>query len=310
MPPKIAVCLLTYKRPNGLRHALQGLARQQVKDGQANVRFFVINNDAEHAACDSCAAAVAEFGERFTYVCEPRRGISYGRNRALDLAADCDFLVFLDDDEVPEANWLSELLSVQATYEADFVCGPVMPHFGFGAAPEWAVRGRFFERPRYPAGSVLRGKDARTGNVLMSVSFVEKYGLDFCHAFALSGGSDRHFFLHAERFGGRIVWADNATVVEWLPESRVNVSWLLRRQFRFGNTSARVQLLSDGWNIVSLQNILAGGARIGIGLMQLLISGAVKHKAIAGACTACCGLGILYGYVGGTYVEYKTVHRV
>jgi glycosyltransferase involved in cell wall biosynthesis len=60
------------------------------------------------------------------YVVEPRRGLSFVRNRAISeaRAARADFVAFLDDDEVATAPWLTELLRVQGRYAADVVTGP------------------------------------------------------------------------------------------------------------------------------------------------------------------------------------------
>jgi succinoglycan biosynthesis protein ExoM len=68
------------------------------------------------------------------YVQEPRRGISYARNTCLDhVARDAEFFAMIDDDEVPELDWLEQLLCAQARAGADVVRGPVVPDFPEGA---------------------------------------------------------------------------------------------------------------------------------------------------------------------------------
>ena len=64
------------------------------------------------------------------YVQEPRRGISYARNTCLDhVARDAEFFAMIDDDEVPELDWLEQLLCAQARAGADVVRGAVVPVF-------------------------------------------------------------------------------------------------------------------------------------------------------------------------------------
>ena len=58
-------------------------------------------------------------------------------------------------------------------------------------------------------------------------------------SFGLSGGSDTHLFAELYDAGRRIAWCDRAQVYEAIPASRVDTSWLLRREYRRGQTLSR-----------------------------------------------------------------------
>ncbi len=72
-------------------------------------------------------------------------GLVSARNRALalGLALTPEFLVFIDDDEVPEASSLANLIHRMEETGADFACGPVVPDYA-APPPCWVRQGEFF----------------------------------------------------------------------------------------------------------------------------------------------------------------------
>jgi GT2 family glycosyltransferase len=94
----IAIC--TRERPDDLRRALAGIARQVGLEHDV----LVVDNGPPTTATRE---VVAEFGG-VRYVCEPRRGLNAARNRALAEARG-DIVAFCDDDAVPEPEWLAAL---------------------------------------------------------------------------------------------------------------------------------------------------------------------------------------------------------
>ncbi len=107
---------------------------------------------------------------------------------------------------------------------AEIVTGPVLARYE-AEPPEWVLRGRFFEKRRLPTGTPLHF--ARTSNVLISSRVDDPAERPFPEAFALNGGDDTYFFKRAHMEGHRIVWSDEARVLEWAPASRMTVPWLL-----------------------------------------------------------------------------------
>ena len=73
-------------------------------------------------------------GMSLTYVAHGAGNISSGRNEALRHARRLAPLVaLLDDDEVPEATWLAELVGASSATGADIVTGPVLARFPAGS---------------------------------------------------------------------------------------------------------------------------------------------------------------------------------
>jgi GT2 family glycosyltransferase len=95
----------------------------------------------------SSEEVVAAFTASMNIVYEriAERGLVSARNRAmgLALASQPEFLAFIDDDEVPEADWLSNLIKQVEQTGADFACGPVVPEYAV-SPPRWGwLRGNF-----------------------------------------------------------------------------------------------------------------------------------------------------------------------
>jgi succinoglycan biosynthesis protein ExoM len=303
----VAVCALTFQRPRALDALLTSLATLDDPGADHRVTVIVVDNDPDQSARAVVERRRADVPWELVYVPEPRRGISFGRNTAVRTAGDADFVAFIDDDETAEPAWLAELLRVQRLTGADVVTGAVLAAFE-AEPPRWVADGRFFERQRFATGHPMTY--ARTGNVLIARRvFPAGDPAPFNEAMAVTGGEDTHFFLRAHLQGCSIVWADDAVTHEAVPTSRVGVRWLLRREYRRGNTlSLCLRDLEDSpWRRFRRTGL--GVLNVGRGAVAATI-GVVRGRAalVAGLQRACFGAGLLVGLTGRRYVEYRTVH--
>ncbi|HZS62749.1 MAG TPA: glycosyltransferase [Gemmatimonadaceae bacterium] len=305
---RVAVCIATYARPDGLARLLDGLAALHT---DACVRVVVVDNDATGPSRDACEARASAFRLGLRYEVEPRRGITYARNRSVAAAgSDVDFIAMLDDDEVPEAGWLQALLKAQAKYDADVVAGPVIPYFP-SMPPEWVQEGRFFDRPRYQTGHEL--PHAHTHNVLVRRTVFEKTGR-FDDRFALTGGEDLQFFRRVKADGARIVFANDAAVEEWIPESRANMGWLLRRAYRSGATLGQVDRDRPDALIARPMRVVRGLGRLTQGVLLTLVALVAwrdrQVRLVRALQLIYRGVGMVAGVLGGRYEEYRVTHKV
>jgi GT2 family glycosyltransferase len=274
----------------------------------------VVDNDAAGTAESVCREARPALPGSLHYLIEPRRGIPFARNAALRaVSPETSFVVMIDDDEVPETGWLAELLRIQAGTGAHVVCGPVLPELP-PDVPEWLRRGNFFDRPRRATGT--RIQDAGSGNVLVSRTVVESIPGGFDERYALTGGSDTDFFRRVREAGFPMVWADAAVVSESIPATRANPPWLLRRQYRLGNTLGltdrnRAAALPR-WLIRLVTRIGKAFARLVFGLLQLplalIIFWQLRPRLLRAGLSISRGAGMLAGVLGWTYEEYRQIH--
>jgi succinoglycan biosynthesis protein ExoM len=305
----VAICCITFRRPEGLRRLLEGLnALTFRKNPEPNITVVVVDNDGAAPMCVWVDARRRGFRWPLRYGCEPVRGVSSARNRALDLVPpDAECIASIDDDEVPVPGWLDELLYVRRTYCASIVQGPVRPHF-VSPPPRWLIRGRFLELGPYRDGASLHF--GYTGNSLIDAAVVRQLRLRFDPRFDRTGGEDQRFFGCAIKAGFRVVTAENALVYEWIPASRTTLRYLLRRRFRMGTTLAMIDRIEGGTGRFALR-ALKGIGRIGLGLAQtakVLSQG--RSGLAASLCTMAWGAGALAGLIGVTHPEYDTVPGV
>jgi succinoglycan biosynthesis protein ExoM len=305
---RVAVCITTCKRPKGLDQLLDGLNKLTFnKCPETHVEIVVIDNDPEQSVRTLVIDKQKEMKYKTFYYLEKQRGISFARNKALEVVKDkYDLMAFIDDDEVPEPNWLDELIYVHNMYDAAVVSGPVLPLF-VGEQKDWIRKGAFFDRPRYSTGTHL--ENGRTGNVLMSTELLKKVP-QFDTKYALTGGEDTLFFKNVKKAGFKMIWSDQSIVYEWVPESRAKMKWLFQRSYRVGNTISLCDVDMNKGLSVKLVRCLKAMKQIMTGGILLVFSILGKHHFVKAGQRLCMGLGMINGILGRRYEEYKNIHRI
>jgi GT2 family glycosyltransferase len=237
------------------------------------------------------------------YVVEPRRGITYARNRAITEAGLVDFVAFIDDDEIPSLEWLDELIWAQARFSADVVSGPVVPRFAPDVA-DWVRSGGFFDARICATGTPR--KTCASNNVLVAIDVFRRVP-KFDDAFAVSGAEDTDFSLRASRAGYKIVWSQEAAVFEVITAERGNVAWLLRREYQTGNGWVFCEAAMDGRrnrltrSLKACGHVVAGSA-IAIGAAVLFDTvGVVRGFQRVGL-----GAGMLAALLGHRFLAYRS----
>ncbi len=305
----ISICVATYQRPEGLKRLLVGIDKLIFDQDQTpQIEVIIVDNDPSCSAREFCEQLQADFRWSLKYFNEPQRGISYVRNKAVaEVAPNADFVCFIDDDEVPEPEWIRELLVVQREYQADVVAGPSLPFFPAVDTPKWVVKGKFFEAPRYSTGHLL--KFTGTNNVLVRANIFRTMDRIFDQRFAITGGEDTHFFMRVYRAGYKLVWADLAVVYEWVPQSRTNIKWILQRGYRCHSTYGLCEKELEPLIKVLVRRISTGTVRIAIGIITLVPSLLLSRALFVHALLQISrGVGMLSGLMGKSFAEYQTIH--
>jgi succinoglycan biosynthesis protein ExoM len=308
-PKDVAICVTTCFRPDGLRRLLESLVVQQfVKNTPPNIRIVIVDNDAKGSAQKVCKNFIVQNNVKLEYDIEAIRGIPIARNHAINMVKHkVDFIALLDDDEVAAPNWLDELMAAQHQFSADILTGPVIPHF-IEPTSDWLQE--FFKRLNLANGQNLLHKYdcAYTGNLLAKAELFQE--MHFDERFALSGGEDTYLFMQIFEKGYKAIWAEHATVAEWLPESRTNPQWLWKRAYRRGNGFAICELIHSRKLKTRIQRVAKGIARCIQGMIITMTSLGRKSPFVRGIQTICLGAGMITGSFGFEYQEYKRIHVV
>ena len=219
---------------------------------------------------------------------------------------DADAICLIDDDEWPEPDWLLELVSTARRTGADVVTGPVFPVFD-EPPPDWIIEGGYFERPRHDHDGLI--DYATSSSVLIDMACLENRVEPFDAEFGLSGGSDTHLFAEMYDAGRRIAWCDRAHVYEAIPATRVGASWLLRREYRRGQTMSRSLRRRDP-RVVRFFRRLANAMLQMVSGLVVLIAGLPFGRArwFRGAKLIVLGAGMVTGLASSGYQEYRRIH--
>lgn len=310
---RVVIGVPTFRRPAMLADLLTELSRQvdavQGMDlGPAAVDVLVVDNDPGRSA----AEVVDRAGPRALYVHDPTPGLAAVRNRILDEChrLGADLLLCIDDDEIPEASWATELISAWQRWDVAAVSGPVVTQPEVPFEP-WIIAGRFYaraHRAHLQPGALL--SRAATNNLLVDLRVVRELGLRFDDRFGLTGGEDSMFTGALVGHGHRIAWCPSAGVVDHLSADRGTRRFVLDRAFNMSNGTVRTEVAlapSPGSRVrVRGSAACAGTVRLGLGTVQRLwgrVRGSIDHEA-RGAHTVARGKGELAALIGWSRSPY------
>lgn len=214
--PSLTIAICTKDRPDRLRRCLESIRDLPPLPG-AEVEVLVVDNAPSDAQTREVVAAFP--GVR--YVCEPRPGLDFARNRALAEATG-DLLAYLDDDVTVDAGWLAGLAEAWAENpDAGAFTGLVLPfaletpaqilfeaHGGFRRGLEkLRYHGQTHPgNPLYPCGAGIFGAGANMAfrrDVLRALGGFDE-ALDT--GAPLPGGGDLDIFYRVIRAGHPLVY--------------------------------------------------------------------------------------------------------
>lgn len=227
-----SVCICTYQRP-GVVDTVRSIFSQL---GVASkIEIIVCDDDEAGSARQWIAPLVENAPIVVKYVLCASKNISICRNTCVAEACG-EWIVFIDDDEIAEPNWLHELLSTQAQCNADVIKGYVRGVYPPGT-PQWILKGDPFTRDHGPSGTRLTRFG--TGNVMFRRSLMIDGNIWFDESLGRTGGEDYDFFGRLSERGIYMIACQTAIVNEVTPFSRVQKSYLRRRYRRQGQVEAK-----------------------------------------------------------------------
>ena len=234
--PTVTVAVCTRDRTDDLARCLASLHRVDYP----NLDILVVDNA---PATEETAALVCDRFPAVRYVCEPRPGLDWARNRAI-LECRGDILAFTDDDAIVDAGWVAALAGAfAASPDVMAVTGLVVPYeleteaqqlfedyggFGRGYTRRW------YRAPRNGSVALVHGGSGKFGtgaNMAFRRSVFDAIG-GFDPALDVgtptNGGGDLEMFFRVLKSGHTLVYEPAAIVRHRhrrsLPELRAQVA--------------------------------------------------------------------------------------
>jgi GT2 family glycosyltransferase len=305
----VAICICTCNRTPLLERVLRVLEAIDMGELGADGLFVVvIDNHPDGRVRALCDALRPRLPMPLHLVEEPRRGISYARNRAVREALDrgAGAIAFIDDDDLPRPDWLLQLLRTQRQSGADLV-------FGFWnlpsdlPLPRWLHNTRYFRPPRREDRNRfgLPGW-AGTYNVLISRRALETLrGPDgpFRAEFAHCGGEDSDLFIRAVRAGLSHASAYDSIVLRVWESHRLTLRGILQRGFQRGGS--RVHIAKAHLPDEQVRGLVwASWRKLGKALLRLPLAGLGRSRFVGSLLTLAHSLGEIYAWTGMRYSFY------
>ena len=270
-----------------------------------NIEVTIIDNSETPAMRDKNSDILETLPKTlpYTVVRESRLGIPFARNRALDhaLTTNADALVFLDDDQTVPHDWLTTVMAVAQEESADVVKTGVTFIFegDMTLAEHFARHNECIPRP-------VRNRGVRyvsTNGVWISTKLCRDFSLRFNERLGFLGCDDIAFFLEAYRHGANMVVTSEVYAQEIVLQDRHNVRWLTRRNFR-GGVGRAVLRLNDKSRFYYIASGLSQALAYGLLTILLIWRQRAATRQVLRMAKA---LGIVWGALGGTFGEYRTV---
>lgn len=238
---KIGLGVITRRRPAGLRRLLDSFAQMNLPDG-AECVVLIAENDQAAGVTSIVDALRPAFPFDVICVLEPELGIPIARNRVLDMAVEhrCDYLTFVDDDDVVHKDWLLMLHTTLVGRGFDLVGGGLLRAAPVGVQLNWQQRLMAAHHTQSANRNLARNSamittstepkvPVYTNNWMIRVSALQQFAVRFDETLRYTGGSDGKYFEDFVAAGGRTGWSSDARVTEIWSVDRLSFRYVYER---------------------------------------------------------------------------------
>ncbi|HVU27954.1 MAG TPA: glycosyltransferase [Verrucomicrobiae bacterium] len=278
----MAIC--TRNRAALLTKTLQRVLAQFTDD----VEVLIVDNDSTDGTPELIRKFAASCPQLKVHK-EVRIGGTVARNAAISKASG-RFVLFMDDDSVPDAGWLETYRRFlkSSSPQVAVVAGGHFPEYE-SAPPRWLAS----KRNTFDLGSspfrLAHGGSTPECNCAYLRSAVIKAGLfdeRLGHTQKRSGfGEGADLNLRLQNAGYEIWWLPGAVVRDFFPAGRVNLKYILRSAFNYGR-SGTIRHLKSRPNLFSnfvfrCTRLLIFPFQGGINLLGAMFLWPFKHGQLA-----------------------------
>lgn len=249
-PPSITACICTFNRCERLKPLISEL-RKQISSIPFDI--LVINNNSSDQTEDVLKKLSKEEGVPLRFVTESQQGISHARNRAINECLNKDFMLFMDDDEMPVQGLINAATDALINENADCVGGGIEVCFEEMVRPQWlsdSLMG-FLGEHDYGTQSLWitdKSKPLWTGNIAYNMAiFRDNPSLRFDLRYnrkgeGVGGGEDVLMFNQLIERKYRIRYRPDMIINHYIDSWKIKRSYFLKLHFVAGVNQGRYEM--------------------------------------------------------------------
>lgn len=133
--PSVSICICTFNRSGKLSRLLTFVRDRLVFPEGVDVDVICVDNNSRDGTLKVASSFAGSLP--LTVVQEALQGLSHARNRAVS-ASSADWLIFIDDDVIPDENWLCAYIAAMRDPGADFIGGRILLNW-ISPKPGWLI---------------------------------------------------------------------------------------------------------------------------------------------------------------------------
>lgn len=240
----LTVAFCTYKRADRLGRLVDALRAQRCP---VPFEILAVNNNSPDDTLEVLASLQAQPGAPLRVVTEISPGIVPARNRVLAEAAGSDYLVFIDDDELPHDGLLNAAYDALAHEGADCAGGRVVIDFEPHGRPHWLNDDLLGFLAAVDHGTQpfwIRDENTPiwTSNIAYRMAYMREHALRFdarynrkgTSASDFGGGEDVVMLRRLFGLGARIRYRPDMVVDHGVEPGRLSQRYFLRLHYLAG----------------------------------------------------------------------------
>lgn len=248
----ISAIICTYNREDLILNTLTGLKNQSIDPGLFEI--IIVNNNSTDQTETICKQFIVDHPQlNCHYVEEKKQGLSYSRNMGINSSSGI-FVTFLDDDSVPDPDFLKVVLNYMESHPECMAAGGKI-HLQFVEdKPDWINKylspllGYFdlgktmkpFGRRNYPRGSNMSFRK----DIFMVVGeFNPNLGRK---GTSLAGGEEKDLFSRMYRKNLQVIYLPEAKVNHLVPAERTTIAYVKQQAKGIGE-SEKIRTKSNGF---------------------------------------------------------------
>ena len=234
----------TYNRSNRLEKLVAAMRAQTCP---VPFEILVVNNNSHDNTLDVLEDLKRQPGAPIRIITENAPGIVPARNRVLAESQASEFLVFIDDDEIPHPGLLNAAYDALENEAADCVGGSVDIDFAPHGRPAWLgedLMGFLAAIDHGERAFWIEGEDTPiwTSNIAYRMSFLREHGLQFdarynregSSASGSGGGEDVVMLRRLLALGAKIRYRPDMAVDHGVEPWRLSKRYFLRLHYLAG----------------------------------------------------------------------------